>query len=89
MIQFLKRVAERNAPLARALEISIISSGISAALSLLDAVNCYFLQGTPINYKFILSLFILSLSTGITGGLTKRLRDKKAKIDIESETVSE
>ena len=76
----LKWIAQRNAPLWRTLEISIISSLISWAITLLQAINAYFLQGTSIDYKLIISLFIASLVTGITAWLTKYLRDKQKKL---------
>ena len=88
-MKFLKKLAKKYPALARGLEISIISSLITGAISLLDAINAYFLQGTEINLKMILSLLIVSLVTGITAGLTKFLRDRQKELDPETDTPIE
>ena len=82
---YFKALALRNAPLARTLEIGIISSLISTIIAVLDMVNSYLINNTPINVKFILSLFILSIATGITAWLQKWLRDKQKEIDPNSD----
>lgn len=80
-MNFIKKVADRYPHLWRTLEISIISSLISGVITLLEAIRAFFINWATIDYQLILALFIGSLVTGITAGLTKRLRDEQKKID--------
>jgi len=89
MLKFLKIIAKRNPALARALEVSIISSFISWVIALLSSIQSYFTTWSIIDYKLIIALFIASLITGITSWLTKWLRDKQREIDpsIDEDTI--